>query len=69
MTMFFVLSKDFVKVANAEDIQPLQMKTLEVGGEIIGVLNVEEKYSGSGNVCTHQGDPSLADGGYDVDLK
>lgn len=51
-----------------EDIQPSQIKTLEVGSEIIGVLNVEEKYSGIGNVCTRQGNP-LADGGYDVDLK
>ena len=31
-----------------EDIQPSQIKTLEVGSEIIGVLNVEEKYSGIG---------------------
>ncbi|PWU80127.1 MAG: hypothetical protein DLM72_13660 [Candidatus Nitrosopolaris wilkensis] len=68
MTMFFVLSKDFVKDVDTEDIQPSQIKTLEVGSEIIGVLNVEEKYSGIGNVCTRQGNP-LADGGYDVDLK
>ncbi len=46
MTMFFVLSKDFVKDADTEEIQPSQIKTLEVGSEIIGVLNVEENTLG-----------------------
>jgi glycine betaine catabolism B len=45
------------------------MKTVEVGGEKICVVNVEGKYYAIGNVCTHEGGP-LADGtleGYDVE--
>ena len=63
------LSEDFVKVANAKDIQPSQMKEVEVNGENICVANVEGKYYAIGSICTHEGGP-LADGtleGYEVE--
>jgi ferredoxin-NADP reductase/nitrite reductase/ring-hydroxylating ferredoxin subunit len=56
-----VLSEDFVKVANAKDIQPSQMKEVEVNGENICVANVEGKFYAIGSICTHEGGP-LADG-------
>jgi glycine betaine catabolism B len=60
---------DFVKVANTSDIQPLQMKEVQLDGEIICIINVNEKYYAINNVCTHEGGP-LADGkveGYEVE--
>jgi glycine betaine catabolism B len=59
----------FVKVANTKDIQPSQMKEVEVNGENICVVNVEGKYYAIGSICTHEGGP-LADGtleGYEVE--
>jgi ferredoxin-NADP reductase/nitrite reductase/ring-hydroxylating ferredoxin subunit len=64
-----VLSEDFVKVANAKDIQPSQMKEVEVNGENICVANAEGKFYAIGSICTHEGGP-LADGtleGYEVE--
>src|SRR5215211_5263143 len=69
MKMICVLSEDFVKVANTKDIQPSQMKEVEVNGENICVVNVEGKYYAIGSICTHEGGP-LADGtleGYEVE--
>ena len=69
MKMICALSEDFVKVANTKDIQPSQMKEVEVNGENICVVNVEEKYYAIGSICTHEGGP-LADGtleGYEVE--
>ena len=63
------MSEGFVKVADTKDIPSSQMKTVEVNGEKICVVNVEGKYYAIGNVCTHEGGP-LADGtlgGYDVE--
>ena len=63
------MSEGFVKVADTGDIPSSQMKTVEVNGEKICVVNVEGKYYAIGNVCTHEGGP-LADGtleGYDVE--
>jgi nitrite reductase/ring-hydroxylating ferredoxin subunit len=60
---------DFVKVANTSDIQPLQMKEVQLDDEIICIINVNEKYYAINNVCTHEGGP-LADGkveGYEVE--
>ena len=68
MKMICALSEDFVKVANTEDIQPSQMKEVEVNGEKACLANVEGKYYAIGNVCTHLGGP-LAQGkleGYEV---
>lgn len=69
MKVIFALSEDFVKVANTKDIQPSQMKEVEVDGENICVVNVEGKYYAIGSICTHEGGP-LADGtleGYEVE--
>jgi glycine betaine catabolism B len=66
--MISALSDDFVKVADTKDIQPSQMKEVEVNGEKICVANAEGKYYAIGNVCTHLGGP-LAQGkleGYEV---
>jgi ferredoxin-NADP reductase/nitrite reductase/ring-hydroxylating ferredoxin subunit len=63
------LSEDFVRVSNTKDIQPSQMKEVEVNGQNICVANVEGKYYAIGSICTHEGGP-LADGtleGYEVE--
>jgi glycine betaine catabolism B len=61
--------EDFVKVADTKDIQPSQMKEVEVNGQNICVANVDGKYYAIGSICTHEGGP-LADGtleGYEVE--
>jgi nitrite reductase/ring-hydroxylating ferredoxin subunit len=66
--MISALSDDFVNVADTKDIQPSQMKEVEVNGEKLCVANAEGKYYAIGNVCTHLGGP-LAQGkleGYEV---
>jgi nitrite reductase/ring-hydroxylating ferredoxin subunit len=66
--MILVLSEEFAKVADVKDIQPSQMKEVEVNGEKICLANVEGKYYAIGNICTHLGGP-LAQGkleGYEV---
>ena len=66
--MIFALSEDFVKVAHTKDIQPSQMKEVEINGERVCLANIEGKYYAIGNVCTHLGGP-LAEGkleGYEV---
>jgi glycine betaine catabolism B len=63
------MNRDFVKVAETKDIQPTNMKTVEVAGEKICLANVEGKNYAIGNICTHLGGP-LADGtleGYEVE--
>ena len=67
--MVLALTEEFVKVANIKDIQPSQMKAVEVAAEKICVANIEGKYYAIGNVCTHVGGP-LAQGrleGYEVE--
>ena len=59
------MSEDFVKIADTKDIQPSQMKEVQVAGENICVVNIEEKYYAIGSICTHEGGP-LAEGGADV---
>jgi ferredoxin-NADP reductase/nitrite reductase/ring-hydroxylating ferredoxin subunit len=69
MKMVFLLSEDFVKVADAKDIQPSHMKEVQADGENICVVNVGGKYYAIGSICTHEGGP-LADGsleGYEVE--
>jgi glycine betaine catabolism B len=66
--VILVLGEDFVKAANVKDIQPSQMKEVEIHGETICLANIEGKYYAIGNVCTHLGGP-LAQGkleGYEV---
>jgi glycine betaine catabolism B len=68
-TIFALSEEDFVKVANRKDIQPSQMKEVEVNGQNICVVNIEGKYYAIGSICTHEGGP-LADGtleGYEVE--
>lgn len=48
------INGDFVKVAETTDIQSTMMKTIEVAGENICLINVEGKYYAIGNVCTHE---------------
>jgi nitrite reductase/ring-hydroxylating ferredoxin subunit len=62
--MISVLSENFVKVADTKDIQPSQMKEVQVNGEAICIVNIDGKYYAFGNVCTHEGGP-LADGTLD----
>lgn len=64
-----VMNIDFVKVAATKDIQPSQMKEVEVAGEKVCVINIEGKFYAIDNVCTHEGGP-LAEGtleGYEVE--
>ena len=44
MKMVFVLSEDFVKVADTKEIQPSKMKEVQVDGENMCVANVDGKY-------------------------
>jgi glycine betaine catabolism B len=63
------MEENFVKVAETKDIQPSQMKAVDVNGERICVAIVEGKYYAIGNVCTHMGGP-LAEGkleGFEVE--
>lgn len=63
------LSEDFVKVAETKDIQPSQMKEVQVNGKNVCLVNVEGKYYAIGNICTHEGCP-LTDGtleGYEIE--
>lgn len=58
-----------MKVANTSDIQSSQMKEVQLNGEAICIINIDEKYYAINNVCTHEGGP-LADGkidGYEVE--
>jgi nitrite reductase/ring-hydroxylating ferredoxin subunit len=61
--------EDFVKVADTTDIQPSNMKEVQVDGDSICIANVDGNYYAIGNICTHEGGP-LADGtleGYEVE--
>ena len=63
------LSTDFVKVAETKDIQPSNMRAVDLEGERVCIANVEGSYYAIGNVCTHLGGP-LNEGtleGYDVE--
>jgi glycine betaine catabolism B len=63
------MGEDLIKIGETKDIQPSQMKAVDVNGERICVANVEGKYYAIGNVCTHMGGP-LAEGkleGFEVE--
>ena len=63
------MSEGFVKVAETKDIQPSNLKAVDVAGERVCIVNVEGKYYALGNVCTHVGGP-LDEGtleGYEVE--
>ena len=60
---------DFIKVADAKDIPPSQMKEVEVDGQKIIIANINGKFYAIGSICTHEGGP-LADGmlsGYEIE--
>lgn len=43
----------FVKVASTKELGPGKMKSAEVDGKLVFLVNVEGKYYAIGNVCTH----------------
>ena len=51
------MSVDFVKIAETKDIQPSNMKAVDLAGEKVCIVNIEGKYYAIGNVCTHVGGP------------
>jgi nitrite reductase/ring-hydroxylating ferredoxin subunit len=51
------MTEDFVKVAETKDIQPSDMKAVDLAGERVCIINVEGNYYAIGNVCTHLGGP------------
>ena len=51
------MTEDFVKVAETKDIQPSDMKAVDLAGERVCIINVEGNYYPIGNVCTHLGGP------------
>ena len=51
--MISPLIEDFVKAADVKDIQPSQMKEVEVNGEKICIANVDGKLYAIGSICTH----------------
>jgi glycine betaine catabolism B len=51
------MGEEFAKVAETKDIKPSQMKAVEVDGESICLANIDGKYYGIGNICTHVGGP------------
>ena len=65
----FILSQDFVKVANTSDVLPSDKKEFEVDGQKICIINIDGRYYAIGSICTHEGGP-LADGtlsGYEIE--
>ncbi|HET6589653.1 MAG TPA: Rieske 2Fe-2S domain-containing protein [Candidatus Nitrosocosmicus sp.] len=63
------MESGFIRLADIKDIQPSQMKEVQVEGESVCIANVGGKYYAIGNICTHEGGP-LADGalnGYEVE--
>ncbi len=55
------MSNDFVKVSDTNEITSSQMKEVELDGQKIIIVKIEEKYYAIGSVCTHEGGP-LVDG-------
>jgi len=48
---------DFVKVAQANEIEPGHGKLVEVQGKMIALFNVDGKFYAIDNTCTHRGGP------------
>ncbi len=55
------MRRKILKIANTNDIQPSQMKEVQLNGESLCIVNVEGKYYSIGNICTYEGG-RLADG-------
>jgi 3-phenylpropionate/trans-cinnamate dioxygenase ferredoxin component len=47
----------FVRAARADEIQPGEMRTIEVDGDFVVVLNVAGQFYAVEDVCTHDGGP------------
>jgi glycine betaine catabolism B len=65
----FILSQDFIKVANTSDVLPSDKKEFEVEGQKICIINIDGRYYAIGSICTHEGGP-LVDGtlsGYEIE--
>ncbi len=63
------MSENFVKVAEAKEIAPSNMKAVDVAGEKVCIINAQGNYYAIGNDCTHVGGP-LNEGtleGYEVE--
>jgi 3-phenylpropionate/trans-cinnamate dioxygenase ferredoxin subunit len=58
----------WVKVANADDIQPGSCMLVTVEGQDIDVFNVEGQYCAIGDVCTHA-ETSLSEGDFYEDMR
>lgn len=48
---------DFVKVADADEIEPNHGKLVEVRGKKIALFNVDGKFCAIDDTCTHRGGP------------
>ena len=59
------LSTNFVKVAETEDTQSSNMRPIDLDGEGVGIVNVDQSYYAIGNICPHLGGP--LNEGYDVE--
>src|SRR3989304_2318083 len=57
---------EYVKVAQASEIEPNQGKLVEVQGKKIALFNVDGKFHAIDDTCTHRGGP-LSEGELDGD--
>ncbi len=57
---------DYVKVAQANEIEPNHGKLVEVQGKKIALFNVDGKFHAIDNTCTHRGGP-LSEGALEGD--
>jgi Rieske [2Fe-2S] domain len=48
---------DFVRVARADEIPPGTGKTVDTGGTVVAVFNVDGTYHAIQNTCRHRGGP------------
>jgi hypothetical protein len=54
---------EYVKVAQASEVEPNRGKLVEVQGKKIALFNVDGKFHAIDNSCTHRGGP-LSEGEY-----
>jgi nitrite reductase (NADH) small subunit len=57
---------EYVKVAQANEIEPNQGKLVELQGKKIALFNVDGRFHAIDNTCTHRGGP-LSEGELDGD--
>jgi 3-phenylpropionate/trans-cinnamate dioxygenase ferredoxin subunit len=48
---------DFVKVAEKHEVPPGTIKLVDVGGERVGLANVDGSFHAFSDACTHDGGP------------